>query len=130
MPHNVAVATHCPGTLDVDLIIGMARGEAGVFDPRNVPADLDFLDQRIRDIVMGEDIAAFAIYLALGRYTGNLPPRTAKQVKALMAGSHKIAHTKKVTAAQVRAGHGKGRTWTSQRAVSSSRSRARLSRSH
>lgn len=109
MPHRVAVATHCPGTLDVDLIIGMARGEAGVFNPRENPADLAFLDQRIREIVMGEDIAAYALYVALGRYTGNLPKTVrAAMERARRARPTKIVRRKRVPASKVRAGHGRG----------------------
>jgi hypothetical protein len=110
--HRSTVATHCPGTLDVESIIAMARGEIGVFDPRNVPADRDWLDQRIRDVVMSEDIAAFAVYVALGRQTGNLPPRAAKAIadarKRLAARPKTTKRTRRITPAQVRAGHGKG----------------------
>jgi hypothetical protein len=110
--HRSTVATHCPGTLDVESIIAMARGEIGVFDPRNIQADRDWLDQRIRDLVMSEDIAPFAVYLALGRQTGNLPPRAAKAIadarKRLAAQPRRGRKLAKITAAQVRAGHGRG----------------------
>lgn len=109
MRHRTAVATHCPGTLDVDLIIGMARGETGVFDPRQNPEDLAFLDKRIREIVMGEDIAAYALYVALGRYTGNLPLHVRNAIaRARKTGRPKIVKRKRVPVAKVRAGHGRG----------------------
>lgn len=111
--HRSTTATHCPGTLDVETIIAMARGEAGVFDPKTNPADAAWLDQRIRDIVMSEDVAPFAIYVALGRQTGNLPPRTVRAIadarKRLVERRKKSTRrVRKITAAQVRAGHGRG----------------------
>jgi hypothetical protein len=112
LPHWVATSTHCPGTLDVDTIIAMARGEAGVFDPINVQSDRDWLDQRVRDLAVGEEFVAFAVYLALGRETGNIPPRAAKMIRdaraRIAARPRKIARVKRSTPRQVSAGHGAG----------------------
>lgn len=121
LPHRIAVATHCPGTLDVQLIIGLARGATGVFDPRHNADDLAWFDQRVRDLVTGEDIAPFALYLALGRYTGNLPTkvkreieRTRSRIEASRTEARRAPRAAKTTrkkrppAASVRAGHGRG----------------------
>jgi hypothetical protein len=117
LPHRVAVATHCPGTLDVPLIIGLARGATGVFDPRHNAEDLAWFDQRVRDLVTGEDIAAFALYVALGRYTGNLPKtvkreieRTRRRVEATRTSARRAPRERgkrKSPVTTVRAGHGK-----------------------
>ena len=112
MRHLTATATHCPGTLDVELIIGMARGEAGMFDPINVQADRDWFDQRVRELVMGEEIAVYAVALALGKTTGLLPKATQRALeerrRELRARVPKAKRPRKITAAQVRAGHGRG----------------------
>lgn len=112
IPHWVATSTHCPGTLDVETIIAMARGEAGVFDPINVQSDRDWLDQRIRDVVTGEDVAPFAVYLALGRQTGNLPPRARRAIEAarrrIAERAPRPARLRRSSPRQVSAGHGPG----------------------
>jgi len=51
-------------------ILASPGGNTMAFDPRNNPQDLDFLDRRIREIVMAEDIAAFGIWTTLGRALG------------------------------------------------------------
>lgn len=110
--HRSATATHCPGTLDVELIIGMARGVTGMFDPRNVQADRDWFDQRVRELVMGEEIAVYAVAVALGRLTGILPRQLQRELRdrrrALAARPRRAKRGPKITAAQVRAGHGRG----------------------
>jgi hypothetical protein len=118
LPHRIAVATHCPGTLDVPLIIGLARGVTGVFDPRHNADDLAWFDQRVRDLVTGEEIAPFALYLALGRYTGNLPQKvkraiehTRRRIEATRTAARRApkARTRRKTpATAVKAGHGRG----------------------
>ncbi len=116
LDHRIATSTACPALLDTDLIIAMARGEAGVFDPRTVEADADFLKQMIRDVVISEDVAPFAVFMALGRYTGNLPPRGEKLVREarirLVQRRGKLAAPRRKTTkkmlADARAGHGKG----------------------
>jgi hypothetical protein len=61
--HRDVHPTACPDALDVAYIVWLANGGNDMtFDPRKYPADLAFLDQRIRDIVMGEpDVTAFAL---------------------------------------------------------------------
>lgn len=110
--HWSTVATHCPGTLDVELIIGMARGEVGVFDPRNNAADLDWFDKRVRELVMGEEIAVYAVAVALGRLTHILPNTLAKELRDRQRALKQKPKAKRpkhtITPAQVRAGHGRG----------------------
>lgn len=111
LEHNAIVATHCPGTLDVPLIIGMARGAAGVFDPRNVQADRDWFDQRVRELVMGEEIAVYAVAVALGKLTGILPKTTQRLLAERLRDVRSKPAKKKaprMTAASVRRGHGRG----------------------
>jgi hypothetical protein len=61
--HRDVHATACPDALDVAYIVWRANGGSDMtFDPRKNPADLAFLDQRVRDIVMLEpDVTAFAL---------------------------------------------------------------------
>ena len=119
LPHRVAFNTHCPGTLDVPLIIGLARGVVGVFDPRNNADDLAWFDQRVRDLVTGEDIASFALFLALGRYTGNLPRAVTREIertrtrleatRTAKASRPTRRRSPRPSATATRAGHGRGR---------------------
>lgn len=112
LEHRDVVATHCPGTLDVPLIMGMARGGAGVFDPRNVQADRDWFDQRVRELVMGEEIAVYALAVALGKQVGILPKAAQKALeerrREIAARPRRTKRVRKISAAQVRAGHGRG----------------------
>lgn len=77
----------------IDEILGFVdEGDAVSFDPRRVAADKDFLDARIREVVMGEDIAAFGVWRTLGR---EVAPR-------------QLARTGELAELDVRAGHGAG----------------------
>jgi N-acetylmuramoyl-L-alanine amidase len=91
--HDEVIATACPDAFDVDRVVALAKGDVMPFDPFNNPADLAKLDQRIRDVVMGEDIATFAVRNALSRELGN---KGAKEPKTAPS------------AEDVQAGHGKG----------------------
>lgn len=92
--HRIYVATACPSGLDLERIIRETVGGSMGFDPRNVPADLAWLDARIREIMLGEPhLTASALKRALTPYYA-APAKATKQ--------------KRPTRAQVRAGHGKG----------------------
>lgn len=51
-------------------ILRFDEGDDVSFNPRDVAADRDFLDARIREVVMAEDIAAFGTWRTLGRAVG------------------------------------------------------------
>lgn len=111
--HNEIIATECPDTLDVDRIVRRAKEISMSFDPRANQADKDFLDQRIREIVMGEpNLTAYALkhYLAtpgpLGVVGGSV-----RRVHELDIGAIDVPKVKKgkaPTKADVQKGHGRG----------------------
>lgn len=93
-PHSRWVPTACPARLDWSRIVYEASGggDMAAFDPRNVPADLNFLDARIREIVLGEpQLTASALKRALGTHYALKAP-TKKQL------------------ADARKGHGRGKS--------------------
>lgn len=85
--HRMVHATACPDALDTDRLIALAAGGIPMADIFTA-AQKAYIDLRIREVVMSEDIAPFAVFQALGRATGNLPPRTAKR----KAAPHEPAH--------------------------------------
>lgn len=65
LTHRDVYATRCPDALDV------ARIYAGGIALTLTADDKKYIDQRIRDVVMNEDIATFAVRNALSRELGN-----------------------------------------------------------
>ena len=91
-PHSRYVPTACPARLDWSRIVyEAAGGDMASFDPRNNVADLNFLDARIREIVLGE------------------PALTASALKRALAPHYATKQPTKKQTADVRRGHGRGR---------------------
>lgn len=90
-PHSRWTATACPAALDWRRIVLEAGGGLVAFDPRNNPADDEYLKQTVRNVVLGEPhLTASALQRALKPHYSATPP-TARQI------------------ADARKGHGKGR---------------------
>jgi hypothetical protein len=100
--HRDIVATACPAGLDTDRIIAGVMLEMA-FDPRANPADLAFLDQRIRAIIMNEpQLTGFALRRALIQY--GVKPKSALEIAR-----SKKAPPKRASRAEVLKGHGRGK---------------------
>jgi hypothetical protein len=96
--HRDIVATACPAALDTGRIVTGVMLEMA-FDPRANPADLAFLDQRIRDILMNEpQLTGYALRRALVQY-GVKPAAAAKIAKRPRLASRR----------EVLKGHGRGK---------------------
>jgi len=101
--HNEIVATACPDALDVDRIVRRAKEYEMAFDPRNNQADKDWLDNRVRELIMGEPaLTGNALRKALSAYGIVKAPARGK------ASTLTKRSINKPTKAAVRMGHGRG----------------------
>lgn len=77
--HREVSATRCPSALDVERIIALSEGGVGM---ALTAEDKAYIDQRIRDIVLGEpQLTGYAMGRIVGKYGGgNAPVALPKKV--------------------------------------------------